>query len=100
MDVLTLVTNPLALTLLSATAFGLSFGMLLMNVNLNTVYSGSVKVGWWGGTVITSMVALLSFYICFNTSPHFNAYLVVLAITTLLIVHTALILNQLNMTIV
>jgi hypothetical protein len=100
MDVLTLVTNPLALTLLSATAFGLSFGMLLMNVNLNTVYSGNVKVGWWGGTVITSMVALLSFYICFNTSPNFNAYLVVLAITTLLIIHTALVLNQINMTIV
>lgn len=100
MDVLTLVTNPLALTALSAIAFGLSFGMLLMNVNLNTVYSGNVKVGWWGGTVITSMVALLSFYICFNTSPNFNAYLVVLAITTLLILHTALILNQVNMTIV
>ena len=100
MDVLTLVTNPLALTALSAIAFGLSFGMLLMNVNLNTVYSGNVKVGWWGGTVITSMVALLSFYICFNTSPNFNAYLVVLAITTLLIIHTALVLNQINMTIV
>ena len=99
MDVLALVTNPLALTALAATAFGLSFGMLLMNVNFNTVYSGKAKVGWWGGTVITSMVALLSFYICFNTSPHFNAYLVVLAITTLLIIHTALILNQLNMTI-
>ena len=100
MDVLSLITNPLGLTALAATAFGLSFGMLLMNVNLNTVYSGNVKVGWWGGTVITSMIVLLSFYICFNTSPNFNAYLVVLVIITLLAIHSALMLNQLNMTIV
>lgn len=98
MEVMSILTNPVVLSGVCAVGFIITFGMLFVQVNLRALYTtnGSGQ-GWWVGTLLTSAIVLLCFYVCFNGSKLFNETLLFLLIGTFLVTHTSLLLTQMNM---
>jgi hypothetical protein len=52
---------------------------------------------WWAGTILSSAVFLLLFYVVFASTQTFNKSLIVLLFTTLILSHVSLLLTQLNL---
>jgi hypothetical protein len=88
----TTVTGALAVSLC------ICFGFVFLNsgVDLNRLDTSNLKF-WWVGTVFTSIVFLLMFYIVFNTQEYFNKSMIFLLLGTFLALHICLILTQVNL---
>ena len=91
------VTNPWTWTFASVFAFFVTFGITLSSgVNLNGMDKYNLRV-WWAGTILSSALFLLLFYVVFASTQSFNKSLIVLLFTTLILSHVSLLLTQLNL---
>lgn len=91
------VTNPWTWTFASVFAFFVTFGIPLSSgVNLNGMDKYNLRV-WWAGTILSSALFLLLFYVVFGSTQSFNKSLIVLLFTTLILSHVSLLLTQLNL---
>ena len=91
---LSVLANPVVLSGVCAVGFLITFGTLFTKVDMHSM--ASPVQGWWVGTLATSALVLLCFYVCFNGSKLFNETLLFLLIGTLLVTHTSLLLTQVN----
>lgn len=94
MEMLSVLANPVVLSGVFAVGFLITFGTLFTKVDMHSMAS-SVQ-GWWVGTLVTSALVLLCFYISFNGSKLFNESLLFLLIGTFLVTQTSLLLTQMN----
>jgi len=94
-----ILTNPITWTIVSAVAFCITFslGFYSSRVDLNALDPSNLKL-WWVGTLISSVIFLLLFYIVFNKSS-FNRAMVFLLLVAVLIVHVSLLLTQMNLSV-
>lgn len=96
-SILFFVTNPWTWTFGSVFAFLVTFGITLSSgVNLNGMDKYNLRV-WWAGTILSSALFLLLFYVVFASTQYFNKSLIVLLFTTLILTHVSLLLTQLNL---
>jgi len=94
-----ILTNPLTYVILSVAAFCITFGysFYASGVDLNSLDPSTLKY-WWVGTVVTSVVFLLLFYIVFN-QLYFNRALIFMLMSTFVILHVSLLLTQMNLSV-
>ena len=65
-------------------------------VDLNSLDQTNLKV-WWAGTLLSSALFLLLFYLVFGSSEYLNKYLILLLFSTLVIVQVSMLLSQINL---
>lgn len=90
--------SPWLYTALFAAAFCITFGMVFVSsgVDLNSLDQTNLKV-WWAGTLLSSALFLLLFYLVFGSSEYLNKYLILLLFSTLVIVQVSMLLSQINL---
>jgi len=90
--------SPWLYTALLAAAFCITFGMVFVSsgVDLNSLDQTNLKV-WWAGTLLSSALFLLLFYLVFGSSEYLNKYLILLLFSTLVIVQVSMLLSQINL---
>jgi len=91
-----ILRNPLTWTVASAAAFVATFGAVIQTSNSLTVDPSMLRV-WWVGTVLSSFVFLLLFFLVFRSSEHFNTALLTLLFIMFVITHVSLLLTQINL---
>ena len=94
---LSLITNPWLWTGIITSSFFITFGMVFVTsgVDLNSLDPSSLKV-WWVGTILSSALFLLLFYVVFAASEYFNKSLIFLLLMTFVLLHVSLLLTQIN----
>jgi len=90
--------TPTTVTGALAVALSVCFGFVFLNsgVDLNRLDTSNLKF-WWVGTLFSSIVFLLMFYIVFNTQEYFNKSMIFLLLGTFLALHVCLVLTQVNL---
>jgi len=94
-----ILTNPLTYVILSSVALCITFGysFVASKVDLNSLDPSTLKY-WWVGTVVTTIVFLLLFYVVFN-QLYFNRAIIFMLMTTFVILHISLLLTQMNLSV-
>jgi hypothetical protein len=97
-DWIGMAMNPLTWTIVSAAVFIGTFGAVIQTSQsvLTTIDPSTLKV-WWAGTVLTSFVFLLLFFLVFRSSQFFNTALITLIFIIFVITHVSLLLTQINL---
>ena len=67
-------------------------------IDFNALDPSNLKV-WWLGSILSSVVFLLLFFVVFRDSPLFNRAVIFLLLTTFVIIHVSLLLTQINLTV-
>ena len=90
--------SPWLYAALFAVGFCITFGMVFASsgVDLNGLDQSNLKV-WWVGTILSSALFLLLFYLVFGSSQYLNKSLIVLLFSSLVIVQVSLLLSQINL---
>jgi len=101
-DVVAVMKDPrfLAGTTLACTLgffTALIYSFITPQIDFNALDPSNLKV-WWLGSILSSAVFLLLFFVVFRNSPHFNRAVVFLLLTTFVILHVSLLLTQINLT--
>ena len=84
--------------------FGIAFFITLIsslttsNIDFNALDPSNLKV-WWLGSILSSVVFLLLFFVIFRDSPLFNRAVLFLLLITFVIIHVSLLLTQINLTV-
>jgi protein-S-isoprenylcysteine O-methyltransferase Ste14 len=71
--------------------------LIASGVNTLTANSPPTLQVWWVGTLLSSILVLLLFYLVFHSSANFNRGMVLLILCTLLITHISLLSTQINL---
>jgi hypothetical protein len=97
-DFVAIVKNPLTWTIVSAAIFIATFGAVIQTSQsvLTTIDPSTLKI-WWVGTVLTSFVFLLLFFLVFRSSEYFNSALITLLFIIFVMTHVSLLLTQINL---
>lgn len=66
-------------------------------IDFNALDPSNLKV-WWLGSILSSALFLLLFFVVFRDSPLFNRAVLFLLLTTFVILHVSLLLTQINLT--
>jgi hypothetical protein len=97
-SILYYIKHPLTWVSVSFAAYCLTFGLVFYSsgVNLNFIDTSKLNI-WWLGTILTSVLFLLLFFLVFHLTEYFNKSVIFLLLTTFLIVHVSLLLTQINL---
>ena len=95
-----ILTDPRTYIIASILAFIISIGYVFVNsgVNLNAMDTNNLSL-WWVGTITSSILFLLLFYVVFQKSEHFNKGLLFLLLMSFFFIHISLLLTQVNLVI-
>jgi len=93
-----LFLSPWLYTAIFAVGFCITFGLTFFSsgVDLNTLDRYNLKV-WWVGTLLSSVLFLLLFYLVFGSSRNFNKAMIFLLFSSLVIVQVSLLFSQINL---
>lgn len=86
-----------------STVFALSFLATFVSVcitsgvNSLTAHSAPTLQVWWVGTLLSSILTLLLFYIVYHSSANLNRGMIIIIFCTLIITHVSLLLTQINL---
>lgn len=96
-DVMATIRNPLTWTIVSAAAFISTFGAVIQTSDSITRIDQSILRVWWVGTILSSFVFLLLFFLVFRSSEYFNTAVITLLFGIFVITHVSLLLTQINL---
>ena len=96
--ILSLLSRPIIYVIGCLGLFSITFGyiFIMSGINLNSIDTSHLNV-WWVGTLITSCIMLLVFYLVFHTGGFFNKAIIVLLLLTFIFIHISLLLTQMNL---
>jgi len=94
-----MIRDPKVLSAFFAFWFLFSFFSILITSGVNSLTANSPQPlqVWWVGTLLSSILVLLLFYLVFHSSSNFNRGMVLLLLSTLIITHISLLVTQINL---
>jgi hypothetical protein len=97
--ILSWVKSPIVWSTIFAVSFLGTFISVCITSGVNSLTKNSAQTMqvWWVGTLLTSIVTLLLFYIVYQNTANLNRGMIILILCTLIISHISLLLTQINL---
>jgi len=98
-NILTLIKQPWVWSTFFAFWFFFTFFSTLITSGVNSLTANSAQTlqVWWVGTLLSSILVLLLFFVIYQTSANLTRGMLILILCSLIATHVSLLLTQINL---